>query len=64
MKEYLIETPSIDYMNPIIQEKFQELRNQTGDDLDYIKQSYLFVREDSSFIRYWNKNSFKNSQCG
>ena len=46
MKEYLIETPSIDYMNPIIQEKVQELRNQSSDDLDYIEQSYLFVRDE------------------
>ena len=46
MKEHLIETPSINYMNPIIQEKVQELRNQSSDDLDYIKQSYLFVRDE------------------
>ena len=37
MKEYLIETPSIDYMNPIIQEKIQELRNKSSDDLNYIE---------------------------
>ena len=46
MKEYLIETPSIDYMNPIIQEKVQELRNKSSDDLNYIEQSYLFVRDE------------------
>ncbi len=46
MKEYLTETPSIDYMNPIIQEKVQELRNQTSDDLDYIEQSYMYVRDE------------------
>ena len=46
MKEYLIETPSIDYMNHIIQEKVQELRNQSSDDLDYIEQSFLFVRDE------------------
>ena len=46
MKEYLIETPSIDYMNPIIQEKVQELKNQSSDDLNYIEQSYLFVRDE------------------
>ena len=46
MKEYLIETASIDYMNPIIQEKVQELKNQSNDDLDYIEQSYLFVRDE------------------
>ncbi len=46
MNEYLIETPNIDYMNPIIQEKVQELRNRSSDDLEYIKQSYLFVRDE------------------
>ena len=45
MKDYLIETPSIDYTNPIIQEKVQELKNQSSDDLNYIEQSYLFVRD-------------------
>ena len=42
----MIETPSIDYMNFHIQEKFQELKNQSDDNLDYIKRSYLFVRDE------------------
>ena len=46
MKEYLIETTSIDYMNFHIQEKVQELNNQSDDNLDYIKRSYLFVRDE------------------
>ena len=46
MKEYLIETPSIDYMNFHIQEKVQELKNQSDDNLDYIKRSYIFVRDE------------------
>ena len=33
-------------MNHIIQEKVQELRNQSSDDLNYIEQSYLFVRDE------------------
>ena len=46
MKEYLTETPSIDYKNPHVQKKVQELKNQSSDDLDYIKQSYFFVRDE------------------
>ncbi|WP_407393723.1 transglutaminase family protein [Methanobrevibacter sp.] len=46
MEEYLIETPSIDYMNSHVQEKVQELKNQSTDDLDYIKRSYMFVRDE------------------
>ena len=46
MKEYLIETKSIDYMNPHIQEKVQELKDQSCDDADYIKRAYIFVRDE------------------
>ena len=46
MKEYLQETKSIDYMNPHIQEKVQELKDQSCDDADYIKRAYLFVRDE------------------
>ncbi len=46
MEEYLIETPSIDYMNFNIQEKVRELKNQSNDNLDYIKRSYIFVRDE------------------
>ena len=45
MNEYLIETPSIDFMNFHIQEKAQELKYQSDDNLDYIKRSYIFVRD-------------------
>ena len=48
MEEYLMETPSIDYMNPLIQDNVQELINQSEDDLDYIKRCYLFVRDEIS----------------
>ena len=44
MEDYLIETPSIDYVNFHIQERVQELKNQSDDNLDYIKRSYIFVR--------------------
>ena len=48
MKEYLTETSSIDYMNSHIQEKVQELIDQSSDDIDYIKRSYIFVRDEIS----------------
>ena len=46
MEDYLIETPSIDYVNFHIQERVQELKNQSDDNLDYIKRSYIFVRDE------------------
>ena len=46
MEEYLMETPSIDYMNFHIKEKVRELRIQSDDNLDYIKRSYIFVRDE------------------
>lgn len=46
VNEYLKETPSIDYRNPLIQEKVGQLRNQSEDEIDYIKRSYLFVRDE------------------
>ena len=33
MEEYLMETPSIDYRIPLIQDKVHELMNQSEDDL-------------------------------
>lgn len=46
LKEFLRETPSIDYMHPLIQQKVLQLKNQSGDEIDYIKRSYLFVRDE------------------
>ena len=46
MKEYLQETKSIDYRNPHIQEKVQELKDQSCDGADYIKRAYIFVRDE------------------
>ena len=42
MEDYLIE----DYVNFHIQERVQELKNQSDDNLDYIKRSYIFVRNE------------------
>ncbi len=41
-----METPSINYRNPLIQDKVQELMNQSEDDLDYIKRGFIFVRDE------------------
>ena len=46
MENYLIETPSIDYMNPLIQDKVRELMNKSEDNWDYIKRSCIFVRDE------------------
>lgn len=46
MKEYLSETKSIDYMDPHIQQKVNELSSQSTDDADYIKKAFLFVRDE------------------
>jgi transglutaminase-like putative cysteine protease len=46
MDSYLVQTQNIDYMNPVVQKKVQELKSQSDDDEDYIKQSYLFVRDE------------------
>lgn len=46
MEEYLIETHSIDYNNPIIRVKVQELKNQSKDKENYIKRAYFFVRDE------------------
>ena len=48
MEEYLMETPSIDFMNPLIQDKVGELMSQSEDNLDYIKRCYIFVRDEIS----------------
>ena len=46
MENYLKETPSIDYVNPLIQDKVWDLMSQSEDNLDYIKRSYIFVRDE------------------
>lgn len=42
MEEYLTETSTIDYMNSHIQEKAQELKNQSTGTVDYIKRVIFF----------------------
>lgn len=48
MNTYLCETEYIDFTNPHIMEKVKNLRNHSADTLDYIKQAYLFVRDEIS----------------
>jgi len=36
----------LDYMNPLIQDKVQELRSQSEDEMDYLKRCYIFVNEE------------------
>ena len=48
MNTYLCETEYIDFKIPHIMEKVKELREHSTDTLDYIKQSYLFVRDEIS----------------
>ena len=45
-KRFLDETESIDYNNPIILEKVDELRNHSLSQIDYIENSYNFVRDE------------------
>ena len=43
---FLKETNCIDFSHPVIQKKVQELKQTTAFDLDYIKKSYEFVRDE------------------
>lgn len=43
--DYLKETDSIDYTNPIVVEKANELKASSSDRLDYIEKAYKFVRD-------------------
>ena len=33
-------------MHPLIQQKVLQLKNQSGDEIDYIKRSSIFVRDE------------------
>lgn len=46
MEEFLRETPSIDYMHTLIQQRVLKLKNQSDDEIDYIKRCYIFVRDE------------------
>ena len=45
-KRYLEETESIDYSNPIILEKVDELQKNSLSQIDYIENAYKFVRDE------------------
>jgi transglutaminase-like putative cysteine protease len=44
--QFLEETETIDYGNPVIQEKVHELKHQSVTELDYIENAYRFVRDE------------------
>jgi transglutaminase-like putative cysteine protease len=44
-EEYLTETKTINYRNPIIQEKASELKAVTVTTIEYIERAYEFVRD-------------------
>lgn len=46
MEKYLCETESIDYNNPLVKHKINELRNEAIHLMDYMKRAYLFVRDE------------------
>ena len=47
-KGYLEETETIDYKNPIIQDKVNELKRISRSQLNYIENAYRFVRDEIS----------------
>ncbi len=46
--EYLRETESIDYKNPFIQDKADELRKESGSQVEYVERAFRFVRDEIS----------------
>lgn len=46
MDNYLCATECIDYCDPLIMEKVNELRDESKNSLDYVKRAYLFVRDE------------------
>lgn len=55
MNTYLCETEHIDFTNPHIMEKVKELREHSTDTLDYIRQVYLFVRDEILNTQVWKE---------
>jgi len=45
LKEYLSETPSINYSHPLIEAKIKELREKSDSQIDYVRNAYEFVRD-------------------
>ena len=48
IEEILCETELIDYSNPLVQEKVNNLRAESINYIDYINRSFLFVRDEIS----------------
>ena len=64
--EYLLETKTIDYGNPMIQEKVSELRSDTKTMIEYIQKAYEFVRDNISGGKPYPlslTNKVKSSPC-
>ena len=46
LSDYLKETDSIDYTNPLVAKKAAELKAASSDTMDYIERAYKFVRDE------------------
>lgn len=46
MEKYLCETEYIDYGNPLVKEKVNQLRDESINSIDYINRAYLYVRDE------------------
>jgi transglutaminase-like putative cysteine protease len=44
--EFLRETESIDYKNPSIRDKADELRKESGSQVEYVERAFRFVRDE------------------
>lgn len=60
-KEFLAETKTIDYNNPIIQELVNELKLISKSRMDYIENAYRFVRD--KIPHSWDIKSENVSRC-
>lgn len=46
ISEFLRETDCIDFSNPLIVQKADELKSASSDEVDYIQRAYRFVRDE------------------
>ena len=46
LSDYLNESDCIDYTNPLVAEKANQLKASSSDKLDYIEKAYKFVRDE------------------
>lgn len=60
-KDFLLETKCIDHSHPAIMKKADELRKQSSDTIDYIKNAYEFVRDEISHS--WDVQTTTVSRC-